>query len=461
MITAIALDLGSTSIKAAQLDERGNLLNIISLPAPPVLAEGERYESNALAYAEIADQVLSECLKLTNVLPPLGMCSQRSSFLIWEQASGKPITPLISWQDTRGEASCQALQDQEMLIRKLTGLRLTPYYFATKLRVVLQQSPQWRERLERGELLVGTLDTFLIWRWTDGKQHITDSSMAARTLLMDIHTQQWSQELCDLFEIPQSILPAIKPSSQLNITLNNGLILQASLGDQSAALLASVGEKKDVALVNLGTGGFVMRYLDEETVNSDGYLRTLIFQDQTLKTHVAVEGTLNSIAAALRPYPVKDCNVENLAELSDIFCLAEPSGIGAPYFRKDIGLQFSQSIEDLSPEKISCLLLEAIIFRVVRIIEEFMNNVPINSIYLSGGLSELKCLQQGISICLPCEVFRLQQRDASLQGAAMLAVARLQTDTYEFEKIRIDIINQALLTKFQRWKNWLDDLLGV
>jgi len=460
MISAIALDLGSTSIKAGLLDQHGTLSGIVAQPAPLIHADAGHYESDALSYALTAEQVLSTCMVQSGGSPPLGLCSQRSSFLIWEQATGKPLTPLISWQDNRGAESCVALQAQEPLITELTGLRLTPYFFATKLRVVLQENPLWRARLERGELLVGTLDTFLIWRWTGGKHHLTDGSMAARTLLMDIRFQQWSPVLCDLFGIPLGILPAIKPSTGLNVRLSNGLTLQASLADQSAALLASVGEDREVALVNLGTGGFVIRYLDEDQGSTDGYLRTLVYQDDALRAHLAIEGTLNSIAAALAPYPVSDCRVENLAA-EDIFCLAEPSGLGAPYFRNDLGLQFSRPVDHLTQSEIACLLLEAIIFRVVRIVEDFNRGAAIKSVYLSGGLSVLPSLQQGIAQCLPCEVFRLQQRDASLQGAAILAAGIMHVSHRDAEKIQVTRNDKALPEKYLRWKHWFDALLDA
>jgi len=464
MITAIALDLGSTSIKAGLLDQNGKLSNIVAQPAPTIRAEGGHYESDALSYAELADQVLANCLEQAGGgLPPLGLCSQRSSFLIWERSSGKPVTPLISWQDNRGVASCIALQGQEPLITGLTGLRLTPYFFASKLRVVLQENPHWRERLERGELLVGTLDTFLIWRWTDGRHHLTDASMAARTLLMDIGSQKWSPLLCDLFEIPLNILPAIKPSTGLKIRLNNDLTLQASLADQSAALLASVGEDQQAALVNLGTGGFVIRYLADGRSTQHGYLRTLVYQPSAMPAHIAIEGTLNSIAAALAPYPVGDCKIEDMAA-NNIFCLAEPSGLGAPYFRNDLGLQFSSPVEQLQPGEIACLLLEAIIFRVVRILQEFHHEAALKRVYLSGGLSELSSLQQGIAQCLAfdglaCDVYRLQQRDASLQGAAMLAAGISHDARHDAEKLGSASVNKALPEKYQRWKLWFDQML--
>lgn len=458
IISAIALDLGTTSIKAGLLDSDGVLGSIIAQPAPELSINDGRYESDALAYAETAERVLSNCLDQTRGSPPLGLCSQRSSFLIWECASGRPLTPLISWQDNRGTASCEALQNSGKLIRDFTGLHLTPYYFAPKLRVVLQEHPEWRGPLERRELLVGTLDSFLIWRWTNGKHHVTDASMAARTLLMDIRRHQWSPVLCELFGIPGSMLPRIKPSSGLNLPLNQGLTLQASLGDQSAALLASVGDSRSTVLVNLGTGGFVVRYLAED-VAPEGYLHTLIYQGGDLKTHIAIEGTLNSLAAALAPYPIGECRIEDLAA-NDILCITEPGGLGAPYFHSDPCIHFSEPIEHLAPHQIACLLLEGIVFRVARILEDFDCASTIEHIYLTGGLSELISLQQGIAQCAPCAVYRLPQKDSSLQGAALLASGILPTSHREAEKIKIIRNDQALTEKYRLWKQWFDGVLN-
>ena len=471
MIASVALDLGTTSIKAGLLDRDGTLGHIVTLPAPPITVSDGCYESDALAYAEAAEQVLGECTAHAGSHPPLGLCSQRSSFLIWDRASSQPLTPLISWQDNRGMSSCEALHAQEGLIRDLTGLRLTPYYFAPKLRAVLQDHPQWRARLERGELLAGTLDTFLVWRWTGGKHHVTDASMAARTLLMDIRQQQWSPALCDLFGVPLCILPQIRPSAAMNLQLDNGLNLQASAGDQSAALIAGVGDDSREALVNLGTGGFVVRYLPQEKTGLEGYLRTLVYQDKNQHSHVAIEGTLNSIAAALAPYPVGECRIEDLFS-GEIFCLAEPSGIGAPYFassrfaaclpdplHSDLGICFSQSVEHLTPHQIACLLLEGIIFRVARILEDFHRESALERVYLSGGLSELACIQQGIAQCVPFAVYRLRQKDSSLQGAALLAAGMTAAYRREAEKIPVEKNIKSLVEKYRRWKDWLDGLL--
>jgi len=455
---AVALDLGSTSIKAALLDRRGNLQHIAAQPAPAIDSRDGRYESSASEYVQIAAQVLQDCIAQADNNPPLGLCSQRSSFLIWDKASGEPVTPLISWQDDRGKSCYERLHASEETLRSLTGLRLTPYYFAPKLSVLLQENPAWREKLVQGEWLAGTLDTFLIWRWTQGRHFVTDASMAARTLLMDIHRQQWSDTLCHLFDIPRSILPHLKPSTGLNLPLNTGVTLQASVGDQSAALIASLTHRSSEALVNLGTGGFVIRALAAETSAFGGYLHTLVYQNNQQETQFAVEGTLNSIAAALAPYPIKDCNTEDLAQ-SDIFCLAEPSGLGAPYFRNDWGIHFSQSVSGLTTRQIGALLLEAIIFRVSHILEDFHWHSPLTRIYLSGGLSELPCLQHGIAQCAPCPVSHLQQKEASLLGAALLASEHKIKGHRHAEDITVLNDNNALVKKYRRWKVWFDALL--
>ncbi len=455
---AVALDLGTTAIKAGLLSQDGTLDSIAVRPAPVVVADGGRYESDAMAYAVAADEVLAACLAHGAAGLPLGLCSQRSSFLLWERASGKPVTPLISWQDDRGKESCAALREHGGIIRTLAGLPLTPYYLAPKLRVLLHQHPAWRERLLSGEWLLGTLDTFLIWRWTGGARHLTDVSMAARTLLMDIHGRQWSPALCGLFDVPPQALPQIAPSTGLGIPLNNGLVLQASVGDQSAALVASIAAGQPEALVNLGTGGFVVCYLPEGGSIPEGYLQTLVWQDEAQRVYLACEGTLNSIAAALAPYPAAACRVEELA-CDDIFCLAEPSGLGAPYFRGDLGVTFSAPVERLPAQRVAGLLLEGIIFRVVRILEDFRREYGIERACLSGGLSGLSCLQQGIALCVPFPIRQLAQTEAGLAGAARLAAGMHGAYDRAAENIAVPRVSSGLPGKYQRWKVWLDGVL--
>ena len=460
-VTAVvALDLGTTTIKAGLLSADGELHGVVSRPTPEMDAGGGRYESDALAYAQAAEAVLAECMAQTDARPPLGLCCQRSSFLIWERATGRPVTPLISWQDDRGAAGCEALRGEEAEIRALAGLPLTPYYLAPKLRVLLQEHPAWRERLASGEWLPGTLDTFLIWRWTDGRHHRVDASMAARTLLMDVRTRQWSPRLCALFGVPREALPEICASAGWSLPLNNGLILMASVADQSAALIASIAPDRSEALVNLGTGGFVIRHLPDGRVAPEGYLQSLLWQGGDGRAHFACEGTLNSISSALAPYPVAECRAEDLAR-DDVFCLAEPSGLGAPYFRQEIGLTFSAPVEGLPQQRIAALLMEGIVFRVARMLEDMHREFGVERVYLSGGLSNLPCLQQGIARCAPfASVHLLPQSEAGLIGAARLAAGMPHVVEQGIGKIVIIRAPLRLAEKYACWKLWLDGLLS-
>lgn len=460
MSTAVALDLGTTRIKAGLVAQDGTPGNLVSRHAPAILAQDGRFESDALNYAETVDAVLRECLAQTTERSPLGMCCQRSSFLVWERSSGRPVTPLISWQDTRGVSSCEVLVASASRIRELAGLPLTPYYLAPKLRVLLQEMHQLRERLLSGVWLLGTLDTYLIWRWTDGREHVIDVSMAARTLLMGAQNRHWSQELCSLFDVPVSVLPRITASAGMKLKLDNGLTLQASMGDQSAALLATLDTDGHEAMVNLGTGGFVACYLPEGRNAPDGYLQTLVWQDGNGRVQQACEGTLNSIAAALKPYPDDACEPGMFAQ-DDIFCLAEPSGLGAPYFRTDLGVSFSEPVGGLPPSRVALLLQEGITFRVARILEEFHREFGLERVFLSGGLSMRPCLQQGIADCAPCACYRLERADAGLAGAGLAAVGKGHGGANGAERIVPGREAARLAGKYARWKTWLDGLLGA
>jgi glycerol kinase len=179
--------------------------------------------------------------------------------------------------------------------------------------------------------------------------------------------------------------------------------------------------------------------------------------DAQHQVHMACEGTLNSIATALAGYPVKESSPDELASDS-IYCVAEPSGLGAPYFRRDIGLRFSESVDKLDSHRIALLLQESIIFRVARIIEDFQHELGVDSVYLSGGLSNLLCLQQGIA-CLVPAAYRLSKPDAGLVGVAQLASGVDAGSFRQAQKIEANRTQVRLRQKFEGWKLWLDGQL--
>ncbi|MGR9100967.1 MAG: FGGY family carbohydrate kinase [Gammaproteobacteria bacterium] len=460
MTHAAALDLGTTSIKACLIGGDGRPTKLLSAPAPEILCAGGRYESSASAYLDSAEGLLERLPKPAGETP-LGLSCQRSSFLVWESGTGAAVTKLISWQDRRGEEFCRALKGSEPQVRRLTGLRLTPYYFAPKVAGLLATRPDLRRGLENGRLLIGTLDSFFIWRWTGGAHHVTDASMAARTLLLDIHAGNWSRELCALFGIPMSSLPQLVPSTGLGLRLNNGFMLEASMADQSAAFLSVAGQGDGGVLANLGTGCFVLARLPERARRiPEGYLTTLISLDSETGPVFAAEGTLNSTASALKDYPVGECRPDDLNGAENVYCIAEPSGLGAPYFRGGPGVVFSRSTDSLPRRQIAALLLEGIAFRVARILEDFNETIGVRCVYLSGGLSELPLLGQGIAWCSRAEVRRLSDKEASLLGAAFQAARLGGQIAVKTDKLSNSGAPSGFLAKYRRWKKWLDGLLA-
>ncbi len=460
-LNTIVVDLGTTAIKVAVCTDNLQFETIFSLPVPKISINQGHYVSDALVYLATVEQLIEKCQVHCLAKPTLGLCYQRSSFLLWNRNNGLPVTSLISWQDNRGASTCKELLAHNFQIRKITGLPLTAYYFAPKVRVLFQNQPELLQGLLSNKLCIGTLDSFLIWHWTAGKFYLTDASMAARTQLMDMHTGQWSNYLSDIFKIPLQILPEICSSTGLNLELVDGTTLVTSVADQSAALLASIEKNDSEVLVNLGTGGFVIRYTAElVNMENTGYLNTMVYQDTDKCMYKAVEGSLNSISAALKPYPFESCKMEHLAAIEDIYCIAEPSGVGAPYFRQDIGLEFSKATDELTKQQVACLLLEGIIFRVVLILEEFNQQAEIHKVFLSGGLSALPCIQQGIALCSPAPVFKLLQKHSGLIGVAILT--KNLPAAYNRESELISPINEshALEEKYLRWKVWFTQIIN-
>lgn len=456
---AIVLDLGTTSIKGAVFNAESELETVFRKQAPPVIQSGERFESDALEYVKLCNELFLSCLSTAKGNPPLGISVQRSSFVIWQKSSGKPVIPLISWQDSRAAGLCRNLSFDRECLREMTGLWLTPYFFAPKVGYVLSEQRELRNGLEQGELLIGTLDTFLIWLWSKEKVFRTDSSMAARTSLFDLSQQNWSKDLSQLFEVSTEFLPTIGRSEQVGVDLKHGVKLQASVGDQSAGLLGATRGKKGDIVVNLGTGGFVCCWIDEiDGVEHLGrYQKTLIYQDASSTCHFALEGTLNSIGRALDMYACQDCSLDADERLTDYFCIAEPSGLGAPFFRDDIKLCFSKAIQDLSSRQVSLLVVEAVIFRIKQILDDFDRISGINAVFLAGGWSRSLAIQQGIAQCSPVAVHLLQEPEVSLVGVARLAAGKPGLS----KSIRVEASKESeyLRLKYVGWREWLEELL--
>lgn len=449
----IALDLGGSRLKAGRLDDDGRLQDIRSLPAPPPGRSADRHESDAVEYLKRAERLLSHFPRPAS----LAISCQRSSFLLWDAHTGRALTPLIGWQDLRARDVSLPRQQLHWLQQR-TGLRLTPYYLAPKAAWLLARHPDWRIKLQRRDWLLGTLDSFLLWHWSAGACHQMDASMAARSLLMDIHSGQWSEQLCAMFDLPMAMLPEIVASAGLQVPLGKGLTLTTMLADQSAAALAAIGDDHTSVLINLGTGGFLLCRPEAERGMLPGYLQTLLYRSRIGASPIALEATLNGLAPALQGYPVAACQFDQLAADAELYCSTESTGIGAPYFCGSSGVQCSTPWHDLTPERAAAVLIEGIVFRVCLTLQAFATGCGSQRALIAGGLTRLPALAQGLAACSPLPLARLLETEASLLGAAQLASGR-DLSVAAHETIAQPESCQPLRDKYQRWRHWFEHQL--
>jgi len=450
---ALAIDLGSTRIKAGCLGPDGALSPAGERPAPPLSGADPIREVDAEAYIAAAIDLLRSAARPDI---PWGIASQRSSFVLWEAATGRPVTPLISWQDRRAEAWCRAHAAVEPEVVRRTGLVLSPHYAGPKLAALLADDPDLRGGLAGGRLRFGTLETYLLWRLSDGAVHHTDLSMAARTLLLDLDTGDWSPDLLKIFGVPRAGLPEVGDTRGLDIRLAEGVVT-ATVADQAAAALAALGDGStdDVgaALVNLGTGGFVLRPVARRQDVPHRYLAGPLLRDAG-GVRWAGEGTINAIGAAVGAgrTPVPDTD-----PFPEALCIPDAAGIGAPHWRADRGPVENDAFRALGPGDRRRCVLEGVAFRVCAIAADLARAAPVTRLVLAGGLSAEPFLGRAIAACSGLPVFRLREAEATLLGAASLA-AGVPPPAPDLKPLPPE--GAYLPEKFARWKAWRDGVLA-
>jgi len=454
---AVALDLGSTLIKAGILDARERIVDVRSIPSPSLQGSHGRRETDPMAYCHAADEILERITAQVPAGTALGIACQRSSFLLWNRKTGVPVTPLISWQDRRAAAWCARHEDARDQVAIHSGLRLSPHHAGPKLAAIQEEDPSVGRAIRAGDLLFGTLETFLVWRWLDGREHVTDASMAARTCLFELSAGQWSPWLLELFGVPAEILPAIRHTAGRPILLKNGLALVATVADQAAATLATLREGTHEALINLGTGTFVLRSCAPEDRRA-GYLTGCVYGGAGGVARFALEGTINgnggeggrnSWPPAL---PVTD-------PAPRAFCLPDNAGLGSPHWRPDLSLIFSAGAAGLDHAGRGRLLLEGLLFRIRQILGDLFPDQPPDQVILSGGLARLPVLNAGLATLLGRPVLGLTQAEQTLHGTARLA-AGLDLHGHAMGRTSYPAPEGAYLdAKYQAWRSWLSTLL--
>jgi glycerol kinase len=371
----------------------------------------------------------------------IGITNQRETTAIWDRISSRPLHHAIVWQDRRTTDACARLRTEghEARLREKTGLVLDPYFSATKLRWLLDNVRGVRARAEAGSVAFGTIDTFLVWRLTGGAVHVTDTSNASRTLLMDLRTRAWDPELLELFDVPASVLPQIRGSSEVYGTtrgvkgLPDGIPVAGIAGDQQAALFGQACFKPGEAKCTYGTGAFLLQNVGPEPVLSSRGLLTTVAWTIGGETTYALEGSSFVAGAAVQwlrdglGLIERSADVEALAKevksTGDLVFVPALAGLGAPHWRPEARGLVTGIDRGTTAAHLARATLEGIAFLIHDLAEAMRAEAgkPFPVFKVDGGASQNDLLMQFQSDLLEVPVERPRLVETTAFGAAFLA----------------------------------------
>ncbi len=371
----------------------------------------------------------------------IGITNQRETTALWERRSGRPLHHAIVWQDRRTTETCARLKAEghEPRVREKTGLVLDPYFSATKIQWLLENVKGAQEKARDGEVAFGTIDTFLAWRLTGGLAHVTDVSNASRTLLMDLRTREWDRALLDLFGVPKSVLPEIRPSSEVYGTtrgvkvLPDGIPVAGMAGDQQAALFGQACFAPGEAKCTYGTGAFLLQNTGPEAVFSSRGLLTTVAWSIGGEVTYALEGSSFIAGAAVQwlrdglGLIKKAADVEALAkqvkDSGDVVFVPALAGLGAPHWRPEARGVIRGIDRGTTAAHLARATLEGIAFLINDLAEAMRAEAhrPIPIFKVDGGASQNDLLMQFQADLLGVPVERPRMIETTALGAAFLA----------------------------------------
>lgn len=440
----LVIDQGTTSSRAIVFDRHANALGTGQYEVSLAYPHSGWVEQNPAEIIESVAAAVASALSASGVstsqIAAIGLTNQRETTLVWEKATGKAIAPAIVWQDRRTTDFCKQLADQSDHVRKKTGLVIDPYFSATKVRWILDNVEGSRARAETGELLFGTVDSFLIYRMTGSESHVTDVTNASRTMLMDLASGEWDPQLCQLFGVPQQLLPEIRPSVGLFGTtkglgwLPDGLPIMGVAGDQQASTIGQGCVRAGQAKCTYGTGAFLLTHTGDKIVtSSNGLLATRAATLTDGKAQFALEGSVFVAGAAVQWVRDGLKAVGAAPEINPLALQADPAsglvfvptltGLGAPYWNPEargtiFGLTRATSLADLARAT-----LEGVAFQVADLIDAIVADTGESILEMSvdGGMSDSDLFLQLQADILGLNLRRSLQREATALGAGVLA----------------------------------------
>ena len=446
----LALDQGTSSSRAIVFDERGRNRGMAQREFRQIYPQPGWVEHNPEDIWRSQLACARAALRRTGIdasrLSAIGITNQRETTLVWDRASGQPVHNAIVWQDRRTAALCERLRrdGHEALIRARTGLMLDPYFSATKIAWLLGSIPGLRVHAERGELAFGTVDTWLAWKLSGGRLHVTDPSNASRTLLYDIHKRGWDEELLALFGIPRSMLPAVAPSSGVFGETDSRLLgaavpIAGIAGDQQAALYGQACHSGGMAKNTYGTGCFLLLNTGAKAIASQsGLITTAAAQagsrlSSRLAPQFALEGSVFAGGAVVQwlrdglGLIRKSGEVERLAaqvgDTGGVYLVPAFTGLGAPYWDPHArGLIIGITRGTRGPH-LARAALEAIAFQSADVLDAMQRdaNLKLKELRVDGGAAANNTLMQFQADLLGVPVVRPKVLETTALGAAYLA----------------------------------------
>ncbi|MBE0599216.1 MAG: glycerol kinase GlpK [Desulfuromonadales bacterium] len=440
----LAIDQGTTSTTALLIDHRLTVRGRASVDFPQHFPRPGWVEHDPEEIWFSVLQAVRRALEAADVtgaqVAAIGLTNQRETTLLWERASGRPVGNAIVWQDRRSADICQQLRERgaEPLLRQKTGLLFDPYFSGTKLTWRLRHDPQLAQRAHRGELAFGTVDTFLVWRLTGGV-HVTDVSNASRTLLMDLHTLQWDDELLQQLEVAPALLPEIRPSSEVYgytrglEVLPDGIAVAGMAGDQQAALFGQTCFAAGESKCTYGTGAFLLENTGGEIIESRHRLLTTVGWQVGGETVYALEGSAFIAGAAvqwlrdgLNLFP-SSAAIEALAasvpDSGEVIFVPALTGLGAPHWRSEARGVISGLTRGTTAAHLARATLEGIALQIVDLARAMAEDrgEPLTLLKVDGGAAQNNLLMQLQADLLGLPVVRPQLLETTALGAALLA----------------------------------------
>ena len=451
MTYLLALDQGTSSSRSIVFDLHGHIVAQAQQELPQLFPRPGWVEHDAMeiwrSQLATARQALHQAGQ-QGIRPrdirALGITNQRETTVVWNRATGQPIHHAIVWQDRRAEATCAQLREQgkEALIQSRTGLLIDAYFSGTKLKWLLDNVPGARAQADRGELAFGTIDSWLIWQLTGGARHATDVSNASRTMLFNVHSNQWDAELLDLLGIPLSLMPEVKPSSAhygevRPELLGHAIAIGGVAGDQQSALFGQACFKAGMAKNTYGTGCFLLMHTGAQFQLSGNGLLTTSAAQTTAQTEFAMEGSVfvgGAVVQWLRDglNAIKGSGeVQGLAESvpdsGGVMVVPAFTGLGAPYWKPDARGTITGLTRGTTVAHIARAALESIAYQSAALLLAMSRDAtaaggaPVSELRVDGGACVNDLLMQFQSDLLGIPVVRPVVTETTALGAAYLA----------------------------------------